>query len=139
MSVYEEAALILDPESTNSALRPYAYDPKRRTKVVQDACKLAADVLREYDRSHEQYSWVKVEDDMPKEHDSMFVKYKGTDEWKPYMFSTISPMVLVTVKRRDGTKYTTIGRTIDGKWSDHSIMDCGRITHWCSMPAPAQD
>lgn len=43
---HEEAARILDPETTREALRPYLYDPERRIKVVEEACRVAAEVLR---------------------------------------------------------------------------------------------
>lgn len=43
---HEEAARILDPETTREALRPYLYDPERRLKVVEEACRVAAKVLR---------------------------------------------------------------------------------------------
>lgn len=42
----EEAAYILDPDTTREALAPYAYDPQRRVAVVEEACRLAADALR---------------------------------------------------------------------------------------------
>ena len=43
---HEEAARILDPETSREALRPYLYDPERRIKVVEEACRVAAEVLR---------------------------------------------------------------------------------------------
>lgn len=43
---YEEAADILDPETSREALRPYDYDYQRRLQVVNDACQMAAEVLR---------------------------------------------------------------------------------------------
>lgn len=43
---HEEAAYILDPETSREALRPYLYDPERRIKVVEEACRVAAEVLR---------------------------------------------------------------------------------------------
>ena len=43
---YEEAARILDPETSREALRPYDYDQKRKLQVIDDACRVAAEVLR---------------------------------------------------------------------------------------------
>lgn len=40
-----EAARILHPETTRAALAPYAYDPSRKIKVVEEACRVAASCL----------------------------------------------------------------------------------------------
>lgn len=45
----EEAAYILDPETTRTALAPYAYDPDRRLAVVREAHKVAVESLRAAD------------------------------------------------------------------------------------------
>ena len=42
----EEAIQILDPETSRDALLPYTYDPKRRLKVVEEACRVACAALR---------------------------------------------------------------------------------------------
>lgn len=42
----EDAARILDPETTRNALSPYIYDPGRRISVVEEACRIAAAALR---------------------------------------------------------------------------------------------
>ena len=43
---YEEAARILDPETSREALLPYAYDQQYQQMLLRDACQLAAKVLR---------------------------------------------------------------------------------------------
>lgn len=40
-----EAARILHPDTTRAALAPYAYDPDRKMKVVEEACLVAASCL----------------------------------------------------------------------------------------------
>ena len=42
----EEAIQILDPETSREALLPYAYDPDRRLRVVNQACRIACAALR---------------------------------------------------------------------------------------------
>ena len=44
---YKQAADILDPATSREALRPYDYDRHRKYQVVEDACRIAAQVLRE--------------------------------------------------------------------------------------------
>ena len=41
--------------------------------------------------------------DLPKEHDSIFARLKGTAKWNPHMFEKISDHVDVTVELLDGT------------------------------------
>lgn len=43
---YEEAARILDPETSREALLPYAYDQQYQQMLLRDACRLAAEMLR---------------------------------------------------------------------------------------------
>lgn len=40
-----DAARILHPDTTRAALAPYAYDPSRKVKVVEEACLVAASCL----------------------------------------------------------------------------------------------
>lgn len=54
----EEAIRILDPETSKEALLPYAYDNHQRRKVVDEACRVAADELRKR-------QWISVEDRLP--------------------------------------------------------------------------
>ena len=43
----EEAAQILDPATSAEALRPYAPDCVMRMTVVEEACRMGAEALRE--------------------------------------------------------------------------------------------
>lgn len=43
---HEEAARILDPDTTREALNPYADSPVERMRLLDEACRIAADVLR---------------------------------------------------------------------------------------------
>ena len=45
---YEEAARILDPETSREALLPYAYDPQYQQTLLRKACVIAANVLEGY-------------------------------------------------------------------------------------------
>ena len=54
----QEAAYILDPETTRQALAPYSLDCQAKMAVVNEACAVAAKVLRET-------GWISVKDKMP--------------------------------------------------------------------------
>lgn len=80
--------------------------------------------------------WIKVEDEMPPEHDSMFKNFKGTKKWIDGMFETISDTVIVSVKFEDGTRKTFPAHTADGKWHGLPIIGNCEVTHWMPMPGP---
>ncbi len=50
---WEEAARILDPETSREALDCWAYDPEKRLAVCNEACRVAARVLRARLSNHE--------------------------------------------------------------------------------------
>lgn len=59
----EEVARILHPDTSRDALRPYDYDPERRIHVVEEACRLAAEVLRPLGRDRiERATWIDTTD-----------------------------------------------------------------------------
>lgn len=42
----QEAARLLDPETSREALLPYSYDPQYQQMLLRDACELAAKALK---------------------------------------------------------------------------------------------
>lgn len=58
--------------------------------------------------------WIRVNDEMPVERDSMFAKFKGTNKWKTGMFEKVSRNVLVTVEYDNGERHTEVAHTVDG-------------------------
>lgn len=78
--------------------------------------------------------WIPVEEAMPPEHDSIFRKYKGTDEWKNGMFEKISDHLDVTVEFEDGERRVGTARTCDGKWRFGVIYKAvkpKKVIAWC--------
>lgn len=81
------------------------------------------------------FEWIKVEDEMPKEHDTIFAKWKGTDKWKPGLFEKMSEDVRVVVRFPDGTRRVHHSYTVDGKWACETTPPEGRkVTHWMENP-----
>ena len=81
--------------------------------------------------------WIPVSDRLPPEHDSIFAKLKGTEQWQPGMFQRWSDDVRVAVLFEDGTRMVSHDHTVDGKW--HCEMEkCAypkrTVTHWCENP-----
>lgn len=81
------------------------------------------------------FEWIKVEDKMPEEHDTIFAKWKGTDKWKPGLFEKMSEDVRVVVRFPDGTRRVHHSYTVDGKWACETTPPEGRkVTHWMENP-----
>lgn len=53
----EEAARILDPKTSREALDCWAYDPEKRLAVCNEACRVAARVLREHSAKLDRSRW----------------------------------------------------------------------------------
>jgi len=81
--------------------------------------------------------WINVKDAMPPERETIFAKFKGTDQWNPAMFATSSEYVRVVVRFEDGTRRIWHDNTMDGKWKcerDKCAYPKRTVTHW--MPNP---
>ena len=78
--------------------------------------------------------WIKCEDKMPEERDSIFAKLKGTDKWRNAMFEKSSEDVRIVEEFEDGTRRVFHSKTIDGKWDIEKHPPKRKVTHW--MPNP---
>lgn len=113
-----EAADILDPETTVEALRPYAYDRKRRFAVVEDACAIAAKVLRES-------GWISVKDRLPEDDDFVAVIVSG------------SPNGNITLKGA----YEMASYSQDEGWilEMWPMWETPNVTHWMPLPELSEE
>lgn len=71
---------------------------------------LASDVLEmieqlqdDLEQDEKENGWIPVSERLPEEYDSIFAKFKGTDNWKRGMFEKTSKYVIATVVFDDGT------------------------------------
>nr|DAH14991.1 MAG TPA: Protein of unknown function (DUF551) [Caudoviricetes sp.] len=112
---------------SEAATEACGYSPL--TKVVSE---------EEINRILEQESgWIPVSERLPEEHDSMFIKFKGTKKWSTAMFERKSDEVIVTVADDAGRTVTTSAHTTDGKWWCDLVRIHGyRIVAWMPLPEP---
>lgn len=118
----KEAADILDPETSREALRPYDYDYQRRLQVVNDACQIAAEVLRNVSDTNVGDKWVSVKDRLPED----------------------EKIVLISCICLDGSTATDVMAFIkDGEWrwndglpAEFSEKVKVPVTHWMFLPDP---
>lgn len=119
---YKEAADILDLETSRDALRPYDYDYQRRLQVVNDACQIAAEVLRNVSDTNVGDKWVSVKDRLPED----------------------EKIVLISCICLDGSTATDVMAFIkDGEWrwndglpAEFSEKVKIPVTHWMFLPDP---
>lgn len=82
----------------------------------------------------EESRWIPVEERLPKEHDSIFAKWKGTDKWSKSMFEKTSGDVNVTVEYEDGKRKTITAHTVDGKWALPNRIIKQKVIAWRPLP-----
>ena len=112
---------------SEAATEACGYSPL--TKVISE---------EEVNRILEQESgWIPCSEKLPEEHDSMFIKFKGTKKWSTAMFERKSDEVIVTVADDAGRTVTTSAHTTDGKWRCDLVRIPGyRIVAWMPLPEP---
>lgn len=113
-------------EAMGMAIKAIKEVQQYRTIGTQEECRTAM----------EKQNWIAVTEQMPKEHDSMFAKYKGTDKWDRFMFEKISHDVLATVENEKGNRYVRLAHTIDGKWGENIQIRKLKVIAWMPLPEP---
>ena len=114
---YEEAADILDPETRIETLVEIGYyngfnSDKAQSDAVNEACRIAADVLRNVPDTNVGDKWISVKDRLPENPKPVLV-YRH--RIKKFMFA----------EYLDGALY-----------SGGSILARNAITYWMSLPEP---
>lgn len=84
-------------------------------------------------------NWIPVSERLPEEHDSIFAKFKGTDNWKRGMFEKTSKYVIATVVFDDGIVLVEQARTTDGIWRTDKKVLGGTVVAWMDYPEPYKE
>nr|DAG31828.1 MAG TPA: Protein of unknown function (DUF551) [Caudoviricetes sp.] len=96
-------------------------------------------LLEDLAADEEENRWISVNERLPKEHDSIFAKFKGTDNWKKGMFEKTSKYVIATVMYDDGTMLTKEAHTTDGIWKIEKPILGGKVIAWRDFPEPYKE
>lgn len=96
-------------------------------------------LLTDLEQDEKENGWVSVSNRLPEEHDSIFAKFKGTDNWKRGMFEKTSKYVIATVMYDDGTILTERAHTIDGMWKTEKPILGGKVVAWMDFPEPYKE
>ena len=107
---------------------------------------LASDVLEmieqlqdDLEQDEKENGWIPVSERLPEEHDSIFAKFKGTDNWKRGMFEKTSKYVIATVVFDDGTVLVEQAHTTDGIWRTDKKVLGGTVVAWMDYPEPYKE
>nr|DAE90479.1 MAG TPA: Protein of unknown function (DUF551) [Caudoviricetes sp.] len=84
-------------------------------------------------------NWIPVSERLPEEYDSIFAKFKGTDNWKRGMFEKTSKYVIATVIFDDGAVLVEQAHTTDGIWRTDNEVLGGTVVAWMEYPEPYKE
>lgn len=132
MGIIDKRQVIYDIERCISHVLDACRDCSHYTGTVGFGCmeNLMSDTLVLL----KEQNWIECSDRMPEERDSVFAKFKGTDEWQSAMFEKMSEDVRVVVVFEDGTRRVHHSYTVDGEWEVEKKPPKRYVTHW--MPNP---
>ncbi len=87
----------------------------------------------------EERKWIPCSERLPKEHESIWAKAKGTDRWSEAMWEKQSDEVIVTELFEDGTTRTDTACTHDGEWYVRVKIVKRKIIAWMPLPEPYEE
>ena len=91
------------------------------------------------EQDEKENGWIPVSERLPEEHNSIFAKFKGTDNWKRGMFEKTSKYVIATVVFDDGTVLVEQAHTTDGIWRTDKKVLGGTVVAWMDYPKPYKE
>lgn len=96
-------------------------------------------LLADLEQDEKENGWIPVSERLPEERDSIFAKFKGTDNWKRGMFEKTSKYVIATVVFDDGTVLVEQAHTTDGIWRTDKKVLGGTVVAWMDYPKPYRE
>lgn len=125
-------------EISSAVLDVYA-DGYNQPRTAQECYCSAFETLQELVDKADPLEWIPVSEKLPEEHDSIFAKLYGTDNWDSKLHRTVSNRVLVTVKCDDGTRFVKESHTRDGEWADEKKCINCKVVAWSPLPNPYKE
>lgn len=97
--------------------------------------------LRELTEKADSFEWIPVTERLPKEYESAFAKYYGTDQWNNSLWRAKSKEVLVSIEYDDGHRTVTTSFTMDGEWriERRRVLHDLKVVAWMPMPEPYEE
>lgn len=117
----------------------YLWKSYDKNRIYGIASRGYLEILQELVEKADSFEWIPVSERLPKEHDSIFAKWYGTDKWNSNLWRTASNRVLVTVKYDDGTRLVKESHTHDGEWTvEKGNINC-KVEAWMPYPEPYKE
>lgn len=107
--------------------------------LASDVSEMIEQLQDDLEQDEKENGWIPVSERLPEEHDSIFAKFKGTDNWKRGMFEKISKYVIATVVFDDGTVLVEQAHTTDGIWRTDKKVLGGKVVAWMDYPEPYKE
>ena len=107
--------------------------------LASDVFEMIEQLQDDLEHDEKESGWIPVSERLPEEHDSVFAKFKGTDNWKRGMFEKTSKYVIATVVFDDGTVLVEQAHTTDGIWRTDKKVLGGTVVAWMDYPEPYKE
>jgi hypothetical protein len=107
--------------------------------LASDVFEMIEQLQEDLEQDEKENGWIPVSERLPEEHDSIFAKFKGTDNWKRGMFEKTSKYVIATVVFDDGTVLVEQAYTTDGIWKTDKKVLGGTVVAWMDYPEPYKE
>lgn len=107
--------------------------------LASDVSEMIEQLQDDLEQDEKENGWISVSERMPEEHNSIFAKFKGTDNWKRGMFEKTSKYVIATVVFDDGTVLVEQAHTTDGIWRTDKKVLGGTVVAWMDYPEPYKE
>jgi hypothetical protein len=107
--------------------------------LASDVFEMIEQLQEDLEQDEKENGWIPVSERLPEEHDSIFSKFKGTDNWKRGMFEKTSKYVIATVVFDDGTVLVEQAYTTDGIWKTDKKVLGGTVVAWMDHPEPYKE
>lgn len=124
-----------------SSYHDWMQDIVNRYKLVtaRDFLEMLEQLQDDLEQDEKENGWIPVSERLPEEHDSIFAKFKGTNNWKRGMFEKTSKYVITTVVFDDGTVLVEQACTTDGIWRTDKKVLGGTVVAWMDYPEPYKE
>lgn len=107
--------------------------------LASDVSEMIEQLQDDLEQDEKENGWISVSERMPEEHNSIFAKFKGIDNWKRGMFEKTSKYVIATVAFDDGTVLVEQAYTTDGIWKTDKKVLGGTVVAWMDYPEPYRE
>lgn len=107
--------------------------------LASDVFEMIEQLKDDLEQDEKENGWIPVSERLPEERDSIFAKFKGTDNWKRGMFEKTSKHVIATVVFDDGTVLVEQAYTTDGIWKTDKKVLGGTVVAWMEYPGPYKE